>query len=231
MLLVVSTAVEAETILPEMSQSVVLETLTLPIGDRVEKLQGSATAREALAAIAFDKKRDLNTRWRSMTTMGAVSAKSFRWEIEAALKSREWFLRNAGLVAILHDDRERAINWSLKLLSDGALVVRTQAAKNLLELSATESRESMWTAMNAPSNRLGSESLWIRGYLAKALALWARPVDQKRFLKLLMDKDHSVQRWAIYGLEQSTGIKISAVGESLDVQRQKWLSRMSAGKI
>ena len=123
--------------MPEMSVDVVRDVLTLPVADRVEKLSGSSVARDALISLAFNKKQDLNTRWRAMTTMGAIGAKSYRWEIEGALKSSEWFMRNAGLMAIRHDDRERAISWSLRLLNDGALVVRTQAAKNLLELNAT----------------------------------------------------------------------------------------------
>lgn len=208
----------------------IIEILMLPLKERLMRLKEIKEVRDRLKKLAFDGGRNLDVRWRALTALGRLGGKSARWEIDEALRSKDWFMRNAGLIAAQHDDRDFAVKWSKSLLFDPALVVRTQAIKNLIELKA-EARDLVWSALFAKNNYHQSRGLWIRGYMAKALADWATHNDEKRFLRLLMDEDSEVQRWAIIGLERSTGMKLSSPTEPLRVQKQKWLSRLSSSQI
>lgn len=208
----------------------VIEILQLPMKERLMRLKEIESIRDRLRLLAFDHKQTLDVRWRSLTALGSLGARSYRWEIEEALKSKEWFMRNAGLLAVQHDEREVAIRWSKKLLQDSALVVRTQAVKNLIDLKA-EARDEIWSGLWAKNNFHEAKGLWIRNYMAEALVQWARPVDEKRFLRLLMEHDETIQRWAILGLERSTGLKLSTMDEPIALQKRKWLSRLSSDQI
>lgn len=208
----------------------IVAVLQLPMKERLMRLKEVKGIRDRLKALSFDRRQGLDVRWRSLTALANLGAKSYRWEVEEALKSRDWFMRNAGLLAIQHDDRDLAIRWSKKLLNDPALVVRTQAVKNLIDLKA-EAREELWSGLFAKGNYHDSQSLWVRAYMAKALALVATPKDEKRFLRLLMDNDPRVQRSAVQGLERATGLKVSSPDEPISVQKQKWLSRLSSNQI
>jgi HEAT repeat protein len=214
----------------ELDENTVVEILSLPLTERLSRLRAETGVRDILVSLSFNKQNSVDIRWRALTALGNLSPKSFRWEIEAALKSREWFMRSAGLLAVMHDERERAISWSEKALKDPSLVVRTQGVKNLIQLEAQQTRENIWQNIYAQDN-LRPQSLWVRSYMAEALAKWARPGDQKRMLKLMMDRDPNVQRWAVLGLERATGIKLSGPSDSLAVQRRKWFARLGGQQI
>nr|HMN69394.1 hypothetical protein [Bdellovibrionales bacterium] len=119
--------------------------LESPIETRVRefKAQGDQGVR-SLRAIAFDKKQPLRLRWPALTTIGRWDAIHFRDDLDRALASPDWFMRNAALIALKNDERTRAVAWSMKLLSDPALVIRTQAVRNLIDLSAIEAEPDLW---------------------------------------------------------------------------------------
>lgn len=208
--------------------------LERPMDVRVKEFKISGKkGRDFLAATAFDKTEPLQTRWRAVTTMGKWDAMEFRPELDRALVSAEWFMRNSALIALLNDERTRAISWSTKMLEDRSLVVRTQAVRNLIGLGAVESEPHLWKALNDKRNFRGDESLWIRAHIAEALARLAShdPRASKNFHRLLIDRDERLHRWAIIGLETSTGMKMSDRKEATEVRRQKWLARLGAEDI
>src|ERR1044072_4713379 len=51
----------------------------------------------------FNSKEALQVRWRAITTMGKADPIRFHKEIDRALGSPEWFIRNAALIALLSD--------------------------------------------------------------------------------------------------------------------------------
>lgn len=225
-------SVHATVLKADLDEAEVLRTLELPVKDRVNRLKQSSYARELLAKIAQNDNHSLNQRWRAITSMGYMGAKSFRWEIDAALRSRHWFIRDAGLVAVLRDERDRALRWSLRLLSDPAMIVRTQAAENLILLNAFETKEAVWKSFNDSMNGGGtSRKLWIRKVLAKAIAKWAERNDEKRLLKMLLDSDEEVEQWAVYGLEKVKGLKLTNPDDPIELKKKKWLSRLSDESI
>jgi len=184
-----------------------------------------------LARTAFDKSCTLLERWRAVTTMGRLDPLRFRPELDKALQSPEWFMRNAALIALQTDERSRAVAWSTRMLEDKALVVRTQAVRNLIELNARESEPVLWRQISAKRNFRGSQSLWIRTHIAEALARFGMEGRTRHFQHLLMDKDERLHKWAIMGLESSTGMKLSSGNEPVDIRRQKWLARLGIESI
>jgi len=184
-----------------------------------------------LNQVAFDRRHSLLERWRAITTMGRLDPLLFRPQLDRALASPEWFMRNAALIALKNDERSRAVAWSQRMLEDKALVVRTQAVRNLIELNAREAEPILWEQISHRRNFRGSESLWIRTHIAEALARFAVQGRTKKFQRLLLDRDERLHTWAIIGLENSTGLKMSSGKEPLDIRRQKWLARLGVEAI
>lgn len=206
--------------------------LERPIDQRVKAFrQLKDYGHKFLSRTAFDSKEAMQTRWRAVTTMGRLDAVRFRPEIDKALASKEWFLRNSALIALLSDDRTRAVQISAKMLNDPALVVRTQAVRNLIALNAREAESDLWRALYEKRNYKGNESLWIRAHMAEALAKFAGPGRAKQFERMLLDADPRLHKWAVNGLETSTGYRLSAKGEPVETRRQKWLSRLGVTEI
>ncbi|MGZ3723375.1 MAG: HEAT repeat domain-containing protein [Bdellovibrionales bacterium] len=207
--------------------------LNHPIDERVREFKElkAAGGYSFLASAAFDKKNGLQTRWRAITTMGRLDAAAFRKELDRALTGPEWYMRNAALIALQTDDRQRAIASSMRLLDDPALVVRTQAVRNLIQLEAREAEPKMWEKIFSDKNFRGKESLWVRVHLAEALAGFATPGRTRSFQRLLMDSDERLHKWAILGLEKTTGIKLGGRELSVEIRRQQWLSRLGVEEI
>lgn len=181
-----------------------------------------------LSRAAFAKENSLLIRWRALITMGRVDAEHFKGDLERALGSQEWFMRNAALIAVQSADRQYAVQVSTRLLLDPALVVRTQAVRNLIHLNARESDAVLWKEIFASRNFRADESLWVRVHMAEALAQFATPERVKPFLRLLSDPDERLHKWAIRGLETATGFKIGDGQVPIEVRRQQWLERLEA---
>lgn len=204
----------------------VKQALKFPLEQRVDVLRrGGSMASRALTSIAFDRHESLSVRWKAVTTMGRWDADRFRSQLEKALQSRQWFMRNAALLSVLFGPEKMAVRWSEKLIDDPALVVRTQAVKNLIHLHADSARDIMWKAIHSKVNFRRHQSLWIRPHMAKALAFWARPGQENKFLKLLEDSDPGVRKWAVIGMERSTGLHLGHKGDSLQAKVDLWLAR------
>ncbi len=206
--------------------------LDMPIEERVKEFKTlKSTSYTFLSQAAFDAKNGLQTRWRAITTMGRLDPQAFRKDLDRALVSREWFMRNAALIALQTDDRPRAVAWSSKMLNDPALVVRTQAVRNLLELEARECEPQLWEQIFSRKNFSGKESLWVRVHIAEALAHFATRERIKLFQRLLMDPDERLHKWAILGLENGSGFKMSGKEVPLEIRREQWLARLGVQEI
>jgi hypothetical protein len=207
--------------------------LNLNIDQRVKEFKElKPRGYQFLAQTAFDKKNGLQTRWRALTTMGRLDPIFFRKELDQALKSSEWFMRNAALIALQTDERPRAVEWSMRLIDDPALVVRTQAVRNLIQLDAREMQAKLWERIFSLKNFRGKESLWVRVHLAEALASFATPGSGTRgFQRLLMDDDDRLHKWAILGLENAAGYRLGDKNEPIEVRRQQWLAHLGVQEI
>ena len=207
--------------------------LSQPIDARARALRDLEPARvAALVKFAFDPTETLAMRWRAITTMGRLDRAVYQPALTRALASPDWFMRNAALIATLNRDRAEAITVATRALDDPALVVRTQAVRNLIHLDARAAEPNLWRAVNDRRNFAGGgESLWIRAHLAEALAKLSGPGRTAAFARLLRDPDPRLHRWAVSGLENSAGMRLTEPGAPVAVARRRWLARLGPPTI
>ena len=212
--------------------AVTLEDLKLPAEARLSRFGGGGVAaRDLLVKAAFDQTLALSERWRAVTTMGRINFRYFRPVLSRALVADEWFLRNAALIAFLNASRGDAVARSLGRLRDPALLVRTQAVRNLIALGAREAAPDLWREIQSVLNFSNGRSLWVRAHMAEALAAFARPGETTAFAKLLGDSDRRLHRWAIEGLEKSSGLILTDKREPTEVRRRKWQKQLMARAV
>src|SRR5690606_4546190 len=108
--------------------------LQLPLKNRILALNRQEKSFQGLAEIAFNHVIPMELRWRALTALPMLDSERAKPYLEKALEHSEWFMRNAALLGLKSYDSEFSLHWSLKLLKDPALVVRTAAVDNLAEL-------------------------------------------------------------------------------------------------
>ncbi len=199
--------------------------LTMPLANRLEALeqQGEQGYRN-LVAIMFDDSVPMAIRWRAVTLVGRIGRRQSFPELERALIHQDWFMRNAGLVALAHIDRSRAIAWARKLISDRALVVRAAAVQTLGDLRDTASIPLLWQKLNAKENFHNNQSLFVRRRIVEALTILQRSGDEGKFVSLLTDRDQSLHPLAIMALENITRSSLGTSKDPLALKRERWQS-------
>lgn len=203
--------------------------LRLPYENRIQALQvQGAEGLKLLDSLAFDRKQQLATRWKSLTALAKLKGIQAKPVLERALKSEEWFMRNAALVSVHHVGRDFALEWGQKLVKDDALVIRTAAVNVLDQQRSPEARKLLWQEINSPKNFKAGQSLWIRRHIAKTLSRNATTAERAYFASLLKDEDQRLHPWAIVGLEASFGLKTIDKATNFDELRQKWLAQLSS---
>lgn len=199
------------------------EALLLPVENRSSALKAQGKNGEsALTALMFDEDASMDLRWRAITAAGLLGNNSLKPQVEKALNSKEWFARNAALVALESMDKSQAKTWAKKLLNDKALVVRSAAVDTLSRLNDTSAASLLWQKLNAKENFRGSQSLWIRKQIAAALARLDKSDSQGKFITLLEDQDEQVQEAAVKALEFRTGQQLGSEKEPTKFKRAYW---------
>lgn len=159
-----------------------------------------------LRTIAFDANQTVDARWKAFLTFAMVGGKDVLPEIERAIQSPDWFMRDAGIKALRKIEPSKAVRWGKHLLSDPSLVVRTSAVSTLRTLKDSSSRSLLWQKLDAPQNFRGEQSLWVRHHIVSALADQAVAGEETRFLKILSDSDKRLHRPASQALTKLTGL-------------------------
>jgi hypothetical protein len=216
----VSFGIQAAAAVPSTISEEVKQGLRLAPDKRGKSLRPLGTpGKNAMVEIAFNKKETLESRWKAVVSIGRLDPSFARPHLEAAMKSSEWFMRNAALVVVPYNDRAWAVKWSRILMHDPALVVRTAAVKALTEMRAIEASDLLWEKLYSSENFKRGHSLWIRPYIAKALATMPRKQDQSSYVKMLQDKDVRLHTSAQYALNKMTGLEKS---------REEWIMTAKA---
>jgi HEAT repeat protein len=180
--------------------------LRLETEDRVHalKARGPKVYRD-LRAAAFNSEKPYEIRWRALISMAWLGGKESIVDLEKAIESSDWFMRDAALKGLEKVNKTKAIYWGKRLMNDPALVVRTAAVRVLHDLNDSTSEGLLWEKLNAPENFRGEQSLWIRRQIVTALSDLASKGSEMKFAALLEDKDKSVYGPAMRGLERLTG--------------------------
>ena len=160
-----------------------------------------------LRTVAFDPEKPYQIRWRALMSLAWMGQKESKQDLELALKSKDWFMRDGALLALSQIDSVSAKIWARKLLADPALVVRTTAVKVIRRLNDTESETQLWGELYRKINYRGNQSLWVRRHIVETLAEFSSQGTEKKFAVLLDDPDQSLHLPAMRALERLTGKK------------------------
>jgi HEAT repeat protein len=158
--------------------------------------------------MAGNDKIDMNTRWSALMRAAAVAEGSEIDKIREFTSSKEWYLRNAALVALNKVDPELAQAEAVKLLTDKALVVRSAAVEIVSHNLSDKNKDILIGEMDKGYNFNRASSLWIRKQILEKIALTATEKDQQLFVKNLFDSDKKISELSANTLERITGKKM-----------------------
>jgi HEAT repeat protein len=153
-------------------------------------------------SLADDKNQGFKTRWMAIQSLADSNYTLNKDTLSTWTKSKEWFVRNAALVAISRHDPDRAQGLAIGMLKDQALVVRSAAVELLSSSPKNEVREYFWKAMSDPVNFRKGTSLWIRSQVMDILSQNPLEGEKQRFKSFIEDKDHLVASMASVALSK-----------------------------
>ncbi|MFP5519959.1 MAG: HEAT repeat domain-containing protein [Bdellovibrionia bacterium] len=189
--------------------------LNLPAPNRTKILQkGSNKHYSQAKSIAFSAEQPMGMRWKALTAMADIKGIDATGDILEASKRKEWFMRNAALLALNEVNPFESKTLALKLLKDPALVVRSASVNVLSRQMDNESRDRLWQELEAEYNYSKGQSLWIRSQILETLAKNPKSNEMALFAKALQDKDERMHEPAIRGLESIT--KAGIVKDKMD---------------
>lgn len=174
-----------------------------------------------LRSVAFDHTQTVDARWKAFVTFAMVGGKDVLPEIEEAIQSTDWFMRDAGIKTLRKIDPVRAVKWSKHLVSDPSLVVRTSAVTTLHHLRDSSSKTLLWEKLDSPQNFRGKQSLWVRHHIVRVLAENAEKGEEQKFLKILTDADTRLHAPANLALTKLTGVKPPSTASSHSFWKSK----------
>lgn len=204
--------------------------LDLPLKNRNQTLSKyGETGFIILRYFVFSDKEAMPFRWKALTSLARLYPEQSRPIIEAALKSPQWFLRNAGLIAMEIIDPQESVRWAAHLLNDRALVVRTAAVNMIKKQKASQYKVHLLGKLNAPDSFYKNQSLWIRYHIVSALADFCEPGEERMFISFLKDPDERLHSSAITALEKLTGKTFRSSDKDAEkivaeAQREMWIS-------
>jgi HEAT repeat protein len=179
--------------------------LQLPLGDRLKVIERQGPeARESLERVAFDANAPLEARWRAVTTVGRLYHDHNQEFMEKAMRSSDWYMRNAAIIVAPYSQRQWAVRWAKALLDDPALIVRTAAVEAIRQMGAKEAEDKLWQKLYSSENYHRGDSLWIRRHIAEALAEFGSSGDEAKFIRILGDRDKSLHPIAMRALRRIT---------------------------
>jgi hypothetical protein len=163
-----------------------------------------------LRHLAFDDDLQLGVRWQAFMAMVHLGERDSLPEVQAALDSPDWFMRDAALKVLPALDREKAYRAGLEKLHDAALVVRSSAVDVLGKMRNPACAGDLWKELYSKENYIRHQSLWVRRHIVEALADIAPRGSEGQFIRVLDDSDSTLFAPAIKGLERVTGKKLGA---------------------
>lgn len=189
----------------------VMEILNLPPENRSQAVVAiTEDLYKEFISVAFADNHTMRLRWRALMLAAESRREKATADLLKAAIHKQWFMRNAALVALAEVNQTEAQKLAKKLIKDKALVVRSAAVEVLQKSTLPEVRDLLWEEMGQKYNFRHQESLWIRSQIVEALA--QKPVDHELriFTKFLGDKDARVQSAAVGGMEKLTGVKLGS---------------------
>lgn len=177
--------------------------------------------------VAQNAKNPMSMRWQALVSAAEVANYTQIEDIKAFVKNKDWYMRNAALIALDKINVNHAIEEAQVLLKDKALVVRSAAVDILAKRYTRENRNLMAIELSKPYNFAGKQSLWIRAKIFNIIANKASVDDKVFFAKYVFDQDEKIAKTAAATLERITEVNLAdknKVGEWRNyVKKQNWL--------
>lgn len=201
------------------------EILTMPERNRYMVAEKKADELfPALITLSQTEKKSMQVRWKALTLAAYLKKNKAMPELEKALKSKEWFMRNAGLVAIQSFDARKAEMAAKDLIKDKALVVRS-AAVEVLGAGAgmtQATRDLFWEEMNANYNFRQKQGLWVREQILEKLAQNPEKNEMPLFVKALKEEP-KMHATAIVAMEKIAQTKLGKANTTIEQKRKLWI--------
>lgn len=143
--------------------------------------------------VAFDTDATITERWKALMKLSVIKGKDSLPELEQALHSKDWFLRDGALRATCAIDENLGKKWARVLLNDPALVVRTTAVAMLRRMNDLQSKELLWHELESKKNFRFGQSLWVRKHIVETLKQFDPQMQDQRFVALAHDSDIAVR--------------------------------------
>lgn len=154
--------------------------------------QSSAEASRGFLAQAQNPKLSIDQRWKAVLLMGSLG-QGTRKDFEPLLSAKEWFLRNAALIAMQRRSFADGQYAALRLLSDPALIVRSAAVQALSGSQDLEVRSRLWQELSHQRNFRHQKSLWIRKQITEVLAKSPLPHERSLFVEISKTADQDIK--------------------------------------
>lgn len=202
----------------------VLEVLSKPQETRVMSArEKSSEMYPSLIQVAFSEEHSIPMRWKALTLASQINPEGAKPDLDRALRSKEWFMRNAALTAIKSTRPELLNEIVPKLIQDKALVVRSAAVGVLDPKLEPKMRDLLWKELNAEYNFRKGQSLWVRGQIVEKLAANPEKREYAAFGIALRSSDTTLHVPAIIALEKLTNKRFAQNKAKLSEQRKLWL--------
>lgn len=207
----------------KVDMSVTKASLELPLIERLQDLRAQGDGGyQNLVKLMFDRQANMQTRWKAVTSAGRVGGPKSAPELTKAMKSDEWYMRNAALIAMMQLDRPTGLAWARRLMNDKALVVRAAAVDAISQARDATSAPLLWEKLYSKENFKSGQSLFIRRRIVETLAQMESKGRESKFVAVLADKDETLHAPAIAALERITNKTMGQPNEPLKFRKAKW---------
>lgn len=166
---------------------------------------------------AADRKQSMSARWGALVKAASQATPQQLDEIRKFGQHKDWYMRNAALVALRQVSLNEARSEARRLVTDKALVVRSAAVDVLTENLMEEDKGLLITELNKPYNFNKKSSLWIRKQIIEKLSAVAAAGDKSFFAKTLFDADKGIAEISARTLAKLTGEPVEQ-----DLSIKKW---------
>lgn len=172
--------------------------------------EAETTSFDAQYTLAKNTNLPMSSRWKALLRASELANGDQLSKVMAFSKDKDWFMRNALLVALDKMGTDIVYDRAKEFVTDKSLVVRSAAADILIRLNNSEVRKIFSEELSKKYNFNGSASLWIRPQMLAHLV--ENPTAEERgfFVQFLYEKDPQMSSLGAQALEKITGIRFSS---------------------
>ena len=176
---------------------------------------------------AANSKLSMSQRWVALIKAAKVATADELIQIKKFSESKEWFMRNAALVALNKVDKSAAMTEAKRLIYDRSLVVRSAAVEIISSNLSEENKNILSVEMSKAYNFHKTSSLWIRKQIVEKLSIAASLADRDFFVRGLFDSDKEIAKMSAKMLSKITGQPIEGASYvekwQAKVKQNNWL--------